>query len=178
MLIMLSAPIRFPSLSLNRRQTLPIHTKLQFMLQVRYARHQQWKSIISPPIQTQDSCAKHAFHLYGDNHFPIQYFKGSTIRETYYSTTCFNQNIGSFFHIHDFIVSSMHESGKQAPVKFMVPTKIYAITALKYILQSMFTDQMMSPLPSTSKLGPKVVANPLIEKGKYSQVEQRKKVQE
>ena len=35
-----------------------------------------------------------------------------------------------------------------------------------------------SPLPNTSKLIPKVAANPLIEKGESSQVEWRKKVKE
>ena len=72
---------------------------------------------------------------------------------------------GHFLDINKNILSYKHELDSLRKVE-----KIH-FDILDFVVHT-------SPLPNTSKLRPKVAANPLIEKGKSSQVERRKKVQE
>ena len=72
---------------------------------------------------------------------------------------------GHFLDINQNILSYKHELDSLPKVE-----KIY-FDILYFVVNT-------SPLPSTSKLRPKLASNALIENGKSSQVEGRKKVQE
>ena len=76
-----------------------------------------------------------------------------------------NYLFGHFFDINKNILSYKHELDSVPKVE-----KTH-FDILDFVVHT-------SPLPNTSNLRPKVADNPLTEKGKYSKVERRKKVQE